>query len=305
MSLENEPSPEQLRSLSETRKKGGPRTAAGKLRSRQNALQHGLTSKKLVDDVIPTGRLDDLRRELLTEIAPTTTIGRLLVDEVARHGAMLELGERAELAVLRQGAAKLAEFPAAGMVGSAHAPESLLAGAVTNDGLERFLRYRRSHERALYTALRALRETTELCRQVVVMPVKPSVGGEPAWSEAMCVEWLRQRVVKGAWTCPKCQLTAANWIATRNVVQCGACRRQFGHRSGTVMAGSPLPLATWFTAIEIIQVEPQIAAAELARRLGIKRPATAQSLLGKIRMAIESNDSKTLLVGLGREETPV
>jgi hypothetical protein len=72
---------------------GGPRSLEGKARSRTNALRHGLTATTLIDAVLPANRINELRAELSAEIGPRTVIERLLVDEVARHAAMLELGE--------------------------------------------------------------------------------------------------------------------------------------------------------------------------------------------------------------------
>jgi hypothetical protein len=45
-------------------------------------------------------------------------------------------------------------------------------------------------------------------------------------------------------------------------------------RPATVAARSRLPLTVWFAAMAIVLEEPTIAAAELARRTGIHRPAT-------------------------------
>jgi hypothetical protein len=118
--------------------KGGPRTLEGKARSRTNALRHGLTATTLINAVLPANRVNELRADLSAEIGPRTVIERLLVDEVARHAAMLELGERAELAVLRHGAAGLATFGIDAL--QSEDPDAVLAAAVASDAVDKFSR---------------------------------------------------------------------------------------------------------------------------------------------------------------------
>eukprot|EP00172_Hildenbrandia_rubra_P001135 Plantae.Rhodophyta-Hildenbrandia_rubra.ctg1699.p2 GENE.Plantae.Rhodophyta-Hildenbrandia_rubra.ctg1699~~Plantae.Rhodophyta-Hildenbrandia_rubra.ctg1699.p2 ORF type:complete len:167 (+),score=11.44 Plantae.Rhodophyta-Hildenbrandia_rubra.ctg1699:887-1387(+) len=81
---------------------------------------------------------------------------------MARHAAMMELGEKAEGAVLRHGARELS-----GMILSTSGEpgddadereDAVLASAVSTEALDKFNRYRRGHEKAFYTALNKLRE---------------------------------------------------------------------------------------------------------------------------------------------------
>lgn len=278
--------------------KGGPRTLEGKARSRTNALRHGLTATTLCDAVLPANRVNELRAELCAEIGPRTVIERLLVDEVARHAAMLELGERAELAVLRHGAAGLAAF---GVDASqSEDPDAVLAAAVASDAVDKFSRYRRGHEKAAYAAIKALRE---LRIAGGTSPGAPNaVSRSPlklSWqTEANCEAWLAERAAGGAWQCPLCGHSRANWLRARKALQCQRCRRQSGLRAGTVAARSRLPLTVWFAAMVIVLEEPTIAAAELARRTGIRRPATAQTMLNRIRAALAADDADRRLAGL-------
>ena len=64
------------------------------------------------------------------------------------------------------------------------------------------------------------------------------------------------------------------------------------------MARSSLPLTVWFAAIQVAIQEPTVAAAELARRADIRRPATAQSVLNRIRAALAAKDADRQLIGL-------
>jgi hypothetical protein len=283
----------------EPRKRGGPRTVAGKLASRRNGLKHGLTATKLINSVLPAGRVAELRDELLAELAPRSTIERLLVNELARHAAMLELGERAELAVLRRGAIELAGFRAGETV-SDDAAETFLAAAVASDAVDRFARYRRGHEKALQSALRSLGEFAIASRPNAVTASTYLRPHSSVWIESQCEEWLRMRATTGHWSCPACDHTAPNWLTKRRVFQCKSCRHQCGLRIGTVMAGSPLPLAAWFTAIGVVVNDQNITAAELGRRAGIERAGTAQRVLDKIRDAMTADDADRRLAGLAR-----
>ena len=86
------------------RRPRGPATAVAKASSRQNALQHGLRATVLIGDVFGNENLARLR-ELGIEWQPQTPINDLLLDELARHAAALQLAERAEAGVLRSGCA--------------------------------------------------------------------------------------------------------------------------------------------------------------------------------------------------------
>lgn len=74
----------------------GPRTAAGKMRSRRNSLTHGLTCKTVavLFDEDPD-EFEALRQSLLDDYRPKTTLGREIVNELtyvtwqlARHRRM-------------------------------------------------------------------------------------------------------------------------------------------------------------------------------------------------------------------------
>lgn len=274
--------------------RGGPRTPAGKAASRTNALRHGLTATKLLPQVLQTGRVDLLREQLREHFRPRNQVETLLVDEMARHGAMLEFGEAAEGAVLRRGAQELTLL-APDVEGDQHAEIDVqLAAAVSSDALERFARYRRGHERAFFAALAALRDLQARPSSASAPPALPVA---PA-TEADCEAWLYLRVTNGHWCCPHCSATTARQVVDRRVVQCTGCRRQFGIRTGTVMVGSPLPLTTWFSAVQLVLANPKISAAELGRRLGLLRSGTAQRLLAKILRALEASDATRQLMGM-------
>jgi hypothetical protein len=51
-------------------------------------------------------------------------------------------------------------------------------------------------------------------------------------------------------------------------------------------------------AIRVVVADATISAAKLGLQISIRRPATAQSMLARIRHAIEADDSVTQLAGL-------
>ncbi len=71
------------------RPKGGPKTRQGKRTSSANALKHDVTAAKLLPVVVGSGSLEELRREFLLEYARKSATERHLIDELARHAAML------------------------------------------------------------------------------------------------------------------------------------------------------------------------------------------------------------------------
>ena len=80
--------------------------------------------------------------QLREEQRPATLVEELVLREIARHAAMLEIAEQAEGAVLRQGALGLS-----GLIGSGDPGQNadmVLAAAVTTDPAERLTRYRRA-----------------------------------------------------------------------------------------------------------------------------------------------------------------
>lgn len=61
----------------------GPRTLRGKLQSRQNAFQHGLTAETIVASVEDAEEYRKLERGLICDFAPTTAFERVLVARLA------------------------------------------------------------------------------------------------------------------------------------------------------------------------------------------------------------------------------
>jgi transposase-like protein len=271
----------------------GPQTQAGINRSRANALQHGLTAITLVRESFPEGEIECFQQAFRTEWRPTTPTAEFLVEELARHAAALRRAQIMEGAVLRQGArAAITLSPAADL--EECGTDLLQAGSVTSEGIERLTRYRRCHEKAFFAALVKLQEFRAFT------PERPTDRPRP-WpfeTEEECRLYLRRRFEHPDHRCPVCGGAPGCWLTNRGRWQCASCRRQFGLRAGTVMAGSPLSLQTWFRAICLVLQQTAIAVRTLAAELGIRRHATARKLRTRIRAAVQSPDSSVLLAGL-------
>jgi len=275
---------------------GGPQTADGKLVSRRNALNHGLTATRLLPVVLQPGRLEALLRQFRQEFHPATPTQDVLVAELARHAALLELGQEAEWAVLRQGAHQLGGITLDVTQSPNDHDEAMLAAAVSTEPLDLLSRYRRAHKKAFLAALGKLRELRADRRSV--RPGHPKANPPPFATEAECARHLENRFRRRNFRCPCCGHAGGSWLASRARWLCTTCRRQLGLRAGTVMAGSRLPLVKWFRAIRAIVLEPQISPAELSDKTRIKRAATARHIAAKIRAALASADSTQLLADL-------
>lgn len=114
-------------------KSTGPRTAAGKAASSQNALRHGLASATLLIPGEDPAELAALERELAAEYKPATATETLLVANMVKHQWLMDRAIRLQgeaLAIAQPG-----ELPATFPV---------------------LLRYQTSNERAFYKALTTL-----------------------------------------------------------------------------------------------------------------------------------------------------
>jgi hypothetical protein len=65
-----------------------------------------------------------------------------------------------------------------------------------------------------------------------------------------------------------------------------------------MFAGSRLPLTTWFAAIRAYAADASISPRQLQNLVGITRPATARSILQRIRAAVSENNVDPALAGL-------
>jgi hypothetical protein len=259
---------------------------------RANALKHGLTATTLLSRVVHTERVNQLVAKLRDEYRPRTVTEELLIQEIARHAAALDITETAEPAVMRQSMSALELLVT---TDTAQNEDQRLAAAVTAETLDRCARYRRGHEKALHQALDKLR----LFRaETSTPPQDENVGSDQFATTEACELYLRRHLLASNWRCPGCRSDKGHWLLRRKVWECASCTKQTGLRYGTAFEHSPLPLPTWFAAIRIYAAQTDVRAEVLAERVGIKRLATARSVLVRIRRAVADQDLEHGLAGL-------
>jgi transposase-like protein len=96
------------------------------------------------------------------------------------------------------------------------------------------------------------------------------------------IKWPDSKII-----CPHCGSDRIGEIATRHLLRCKACRKQFSHKVGTIFEDSPLSLTVWFVAIwAIANCRNGISSHELARAVGITQKS-AWFVLHRIRLAME------------------
>jgi transposase-like protein len=97
------------------------------------------------------------------------------------------------------------------------------------------------------------------------------------------------RWTDGKPVCPECSAKGdrIGAIATRHMLRCKDCRKQFSHKVGTIFEDSPLGLDKWFVAVwAIANCKNGVSSHELARALGVTQK-TAWFMLHRIRKAME------------------
>jgi transposase-like protein len=107
----------------------------------------------------------------------------------------------------------------------------------------------------------------------------------------------------GAIVCPKCQSENVGEVASRNILQCKACRKQFSYKTGTLFEDSPLGLDKWFVAVwAIANCKNGISSHELGRALGVTQK-TAWFMLHRIREAMKTGSFRKMQGEVESDET--
>ena len=105
---------------------------------------------------------------------------------------------------------------------------------------------------------------------------------------AVCNAYMRRiKWPDGKIVCPKCSGANIGEIATRHILQCRECGKQFSLKSGTIFTESPVPLGSWFVAIWVEANQVRVSTSELGKLIGTTQK-TAWSLQNKIRTAMEA-----------------
>lgn len=103
--------------------------------------------------------------------------------------------------------------------------------------------------------------------------------------------------------CHLCGSVRVGQIATRSILRCKDCRKQFSYKVGTIFEDSPLGLDKWFPAVWCIaNAKNGISSHELGRALGVTQK-TAWFMLHRIREAMRSGTFRKLSGTIESDET--
>lgn len=265
------------------------------------AAEHALTVARNLPDQMEQLRLD-LESNLIQDHQPKFTLAKILLGEVARDSAALEVMQQTEIAALKVGmrnARKIAEAttPAGADQGEITA-EDILVAATSNDFYEKVSRSRRQRQAALFRSLLLLQNVSERFEKTRPKSTIEELRRHFPDAES-CERYLKSRREVTEWPCPRCRVRSRkHWLATRRSWECSKCGAQTGLRSGSVMADSPLSLEKWFVAIGAVCIDHDTSAPQLADVIGLARVATARRMLATILTALRSSNRDDLLVGL-------
>jgi Transposase zinc-ribbon domain len=127
-----------------------------------------------------------------------------------------------------------------------------------------------------------------------------------AWfaSDEACRRYLVACRWPDGFRCPGCGDGGSYLLATRDLLQCRACRRQTSVTAGTVLDRTRLPLSLWFAAAYLVTTHtPGFSALQLQRRLGLARYETAWTMLHKLRRAMVRPERDRLAGTVELDET--
>ena len=265
------------------------------------AAEHALARARNLPDQMEQVRLS-LESNLIEDHQPQLALARILLGEVARDSAALEVMHQTELAALKVGmrnARKIADAtsPAEADPGVITA-EDILVAATSSDFYEKASRSRRQRQAALFRSLTLFQLVSEKFDKT--RPKLTIEGLRRHFPDTeTCERYLRSRREISEWPCPRCHVRSRkHWLATRHSWGCSKCGAQTGLRSGSVMADSPLSLEKWFVAIGMVCIDHDTSAPQLADVIGLSRVATARRMLATILTALWSSNRDDLLVGL-------
>ena len=109
--------------------------------------------------------------------------------------------------------------------------------------------------------------------------------------EQSCRDYLEKARWGEEITCPQCGVIGNSYkYNDGRLFKCGACRKQFTVRVGTIFEDSKLPLQKWFLAIYLAtSLKKGISSIQLSKYLGITQKS-AWFMLHRIRYAVATNN---------------
>jgi transposase-like protein len=122
--------------------------------------------------------------------------------------------------------------------------------------------------------------------------------------KAVCLDYMKQiKWPDGKVTCAKCGGDNIGIIASRDMFQCRACRKQFSCKVDTIFEDSPLGLDKWFVAVWMIaNCKNGVSSLELHRALGVTQK-TAWFMLHRIRLAMRTGSFRKMTGVVESDET--
>lgn len=234
-----------------------------------------------------------LLARLTEQLAPVGELERLVVRDLARQAARMELWSAATASLERRGAQLQ---PLLSFSDNAEPTVDAALAVLLSDAVGKAERFGLAGTRSFYRALAWLEELQSRRRERDA--AQPDEDPLPCPDEAACAAYLEARLRHKDFRCPACGGAAGCFLPSCRRWECSRCRKQHGLRAATVMSGSGLPLPIWFAAIQWVLRQPTIAAPELAKQLGIRRVATVRDVLRRIRAALATEEASARLAGL-------
>ncbi|MBV1876706.1 MAG: IS1595 family transposase [Pseudomonadales bacterium] len=116
-------------------------------------------------------------------------------------------------------------------------------------------------------------------------------------SEDQCRQALYNWKWPQGFSCPECSSRSFCELKSRPLFQCNRCHHQTSITSGTLFAGTKLPLRTWFLAIHLLtQCKTGLSALALKRQLGVSYN-TAWAVKHKVMQAMKERENRQPLSG--------
>lgn len=114
-------------------------------------------------------------------------------------------------------------------------------------------------------------------------------------TEEQCLAYLEEAKWSKGRFCPHCKSDKTYKFTDGILFKCGACRKQFTVKVGTIFSDSKIPLYKWFLAIYLAtSLKKGISSMQLSRYISVTQKSS-WFMLQRIRYAIEKSGNGNLL----------
>lgn len=116
------------------------------------------------------------------------------------------------------------------------------------------------------------------------------------YSEQVCLDYLENARWGKEITCPHCGTIGKTYkYSNGKMYRCGACRKQFTAKVGTIFSDSKIPQYKWFLAIYLAtSLKKGISSVQLSKYIGVTQKS-AWFMLQRIRFALEKSGNGFML----------